>query len=473
MERRLGEYMCVVLALIVITPALAQQDSEDTGGAEKPQAREGSRLAVVRLARENEQESSEGQSRLRPLNVSSASSKVPGPRSLVGGVHGGDGAPARRSFLRFGFSLSQRFDNSVFQSAQRKGESAVSQLRPSIVFMRTGRGTYTGIDYRGDAQVYAEDSDLNSFGHEILARHHFLGNRWSLDLSHQLRYTPDPLLTGSIADEGQERDNLLGAEDTLVAPRVDRLFNTSAVAIAYRASRRSSLSWAAAYRDVRDLGGVFVDYSEISLRTAYNRTYSRHGTFSLFPDVRLVRSSRELGGSESYAISVGHSYQAGERWWWSLNGGPQYTQFEQSTGAGLPQLESRSVIGWTGGSNLTYNRARSAFGLFYRRQVSGSGGVAGSVRNQTFGTKLSMHLFGRWSSQLTANYSENRGLDPTRSSHESVNAGLHLQRPIGAASFFIRYNFWRQLSDFPGLSFTRNVFTVGFFWSSRPILLRR
>ncbi len=173
--------------------------------------------------------------------------------------------------------------------------------------------------------------------------------------------------------------------------------------------------------------------------------------------------------------------------WVSLHAGPEYTQFEQSPSLGLPPelaglisllglsvQETRSLTSWAGGANVVYNRRRSAFGLSYSRGVGGSGGVAGPVRNETVGASVSRRLLGRWSSSLAASYSEGRGFDALASSHDSVRAGLRLDRQLGeAASFFVSYDFWRQASDFSNLSFARNSVTLGFTWGSRPVLLGR
>jgi hypothetical protein len=288
-------------------------------------------------------------------------------------------------------------------------------------------------------------------------------------------------------DGQDEVNNLLGPDASLVTPRVDRFFSAATTELGYRKSFRTSFTVAAAYRDARSSGIEFNNYNEVALRAAYNYRHSKRGTLSIFPNVRMVRSELEFGGSKSYAVFLGHSYQVGERVWVSFHAGPEYTQFEQSPTLGLPPElaglislrgvtlpETRSLTSWAGGANVAYNRKRSAFGLTYSRGVTGSGGSASSVRNETVGANVSGRLFGRWSSSLGVSYDTNRGLRGPINSHESVSASFRLERQLGeSASLFVGYNFWRQLSNFSNLSFTRNAVAVGIRWGFRPVLLGR
>ena len=481
MRQRLQiQLSCAVLGLLMALPISGQQTSKT------PQPPEDRRLLAVLWSPDAAEDQEAKKAPAKTPLLSSASAMLPAPLPLGRGKVAGDGAAQYQSFLQFGFSLSQNYDDNVFQRSDRV-EDTFTRFSPSVTFDRLGRRTSTNFSYWGDGQVYARRSNLNLFGHTLMVRQAFQGARWSAGFSHHLNYTPNPLLTFQAETDQGEVNNLLGPDPSLVIPRTERLFNASTVELRYRKSVRTSFDFSAGYRDVRGRGNQFNDYNEVALRAAYNYRHSPHGTLSVFPNVRLVHSTRLSGDSKSYGLFLGYSYQVGERMWVSFQGGPEYSQFEQSPSLGLPPElaglisllglsvpETQSVTSWAGGANVVYNRRRSAFGLSYSRGVGGSGGVAGPVRNETVGASMSRRLFGRWSSSLAASYSESRGFDALASSHDSVRAGLRLDRQLGeAASFFVSYDFWRQVTDFSNLSFTRNSVTVGFTWGSRAFLLGR
>jgi hypothetical protein len=452
-----------------------------------PQPPEDKRLLAVLWSPDAAEDQEAKKARAKTPPLSSASAMLPAPLPVGRGKVAGDGAAQYHSFLQFRFSLSQNYDDNVFQRSDRV-EDTFTRFSPSVTLERLGRRTSTNFSYRGDGQVYARRSNLNLFGHNLTVRQAFQGARWSASFSHHLNYTPNPLLAFQARTDRGEVNNLLsGLDDSLVVPRTERLFNASTVELGYRKSVRTSFVLSAGYQDARGRGNQFNDYNQVALRAAYNYRHSPRGTLSVFPNVRLVRSTRVSGDSKSYGLFLGYSYQVGERMWVSFHAGPEYTQFEQSASLGLPPelaglisllglsaQETLSLASWAGGANVVYTRSRSAFGVSYSRSVTGSGGVAGPVRNETVGASVSRRLLGRWSSRLAASYSEGRGFDALASSHDSVRASLRLDRQLGeAASFFVSYNFWRQASDFSNLSFTRNSVTVGFSWGSRPVLLGR
>ncbi len=481
MRQRLQlELTCTVLGLLMALPISGQQTSKT------PQPPEDRRLLAVLWSPEAAEDQEAKKARAKTPPLSSASAMLPAPLPLGRGKVAGDGAEQYHSFLQFRFSLSQNYDDNVFQRSDRV-EDTFTRFSPSVTFERLGRRTSTNFSYRGDGQVYARRSDLNLFGHNLTVRQAFQVARWSASFSHHLNYTPNPLLAFQARTDQGEVNNLLGSDASLVVPRTEQLFNTSTVELGYRKSVRTSFVLSAGYRDARGQGSQFNDSNEVALRAAYNYRHSPRGTLSVFPNVRLVRSTRLSGDSKSYGLFLGYSYQVGERLWVSFQGGPEYTLFEQSPSLGLPPelaglisllglsaQETLSLASWAGGANVVYNRRQSAFALSYSRGVGGSGGVAGPLRNEAVSASVSRRLFGRWSSSLAASYSESRGFDALARSHDSVRASLHLDRQLGeAASFFVSYDFWRQVTDFSDLSFTRNSVTVGFTWGSRPVLLGR
>ncbi len=481
MREHLDKQICtLVLGLLLASPAVAQQAPESPGSSQDR------RLLAVLTPLGEEKDVEVKKSRAKVFPRSSASGRLPGPRLLALGSEAGDGAPEHRNLFGFGFSLSQDYDDNIFGNSGRIAD-AFWRFSPSFTLDRLGRRTSTNIRYRGDGRAYARHSDLNAFGHNLTFHQAFQGTRWSAAFYHDFNYTPDPFSALRLGAVGEDVNNLVGPEVSLVTPRTDRLFNSTTVELGYRKSVRTSFALAAGYLDARGRGDQFIDYNEGTLRATYNYRYSPRGTLSVFPNVRLVRSERALGDSQSYGLLLGHSYQVRDRVWISFHGGPEYTRLEQSPTFGLaPEVaalisllgptrpEARTVTSWSGGANVVYNRKRSALGLSYSRAVTGSGGVAGPVRNETVSISVSGGLVGHWSSRLHLSYSENRGFDSLASSHESVNAGLRLERRLGeSASFFVGYSFLHQSSDFAGLSFTRNYVTAGFAWGSRPVLLGR
>ena len=465
LERKLGS---LILGFMVALPLIAQQ------APKAPEPRQEKRLLALLSPQETEEdlESGRRQSSRRPA-FSSASSMLPVPQLLARAEDRADGAPEHRTLLRFRFSLNESYDDNILQRSGAISDS-FTQFSPFIGIERLGRRSVTSLSYLGDGRAYRRQSDLNFFGHDLRFLQTYEGTHWSASFSHDLLYTPDPLSAFQIQADQTAVNNLLGPDTSLVTPYTERLFNASTIELGYRKSERTSFSWAAGYRDARGDDTQFTDYNEVDLRVSYNYRHSPRGTLSIFPNVRLVRSARTFGDSKSYALFLGHSYQIKERLWVSFQGGPEHTQFEQSPSLGLPAQETRSLTSWAGGANVVYNRRRSAFGLSYSRSVGGSGGVAGPVRNETVGANVSGRLFGRWSSRLAASYSESRDFDALASSYDSVRASLRLERQLGeSVSFFVGYNFWRQVSDFSGLSFTRNYFNAGFTWGSRPVLLGR
>ena len=477
-ERKLGS---LILGFMVAIPLIAQQ------APKAPEPRQEKRLLALLPPQETKEDLESGRrlSSRRPA-FSSASSLLPVPQLLARAGDRADGAPEHRTLLRFRFSLSESYDDNILQRSRAISDS-FTQFSPFIGIERLGRRSVTSLSYRGDGRAYRRQSDLNSFGHDLWFLQTYEGTHWSASFSHDLQYTPDPLSAFRIQAGQRAVNNLLGPDTSLVTPHTERLFNASTIELGYRKSERTSFSWAAGYRDARGRGTQFIDYNEVDLRVSYSYRHSPRGTLSIFPNVRLVRSARTFGDSKSYALFLGHSYQIKERLWVSFQGGPEYTQFEQSPSLGLPPelaglvsllglpaRDTRSLTSWAGGANVVYNRRRSAFGVSYSRGVTGSGGVAGPVRNETVSASVSKRLLGRWSSSLAASYSESRGFDALARSYDSVRASLRLERQLReAASFFVSYNFWRQVTDFSDLSFTRNSVTVGFTWGSRPVLLGR
>lgn len=484
MRQRVDKQLCrLVLGLLIASPVVGQEASET------PPRTEDTRLRAALWPSRDDEDNEVKKGRIRKPTRSSASSVLPAPQPLAGRGGGGDGAAEHRSFLRMGFSLSQKYDDNVFQNSDSVGTGdTFSQFSPYVTVDRNGRRSFTSFQYSGDGRFYARRPDLNVFGHNVAARHTFQGTRWSAGFGLNFNYTPDPLSTfHSQAGGQQEVNNLLGPDALLVTPRVDRFFSAATTELGYRKSLRTSFTVAAAYRDARSSGIEFNDYDEVALRAAYSYRHSPRGTLSVFPTVRMVRSELGFGDFKSYAVFLGHSYQVGERVWVSFHGGPEYSQLEQFPTLGLPPEfaglisllgvtvpETRSLTSWAGGANVVYNRKRSAFGLSYSRGVTGSGGSASSVRNETVGASVLGRLFRRWSSSLGVSYSTNRNLSAPINSHESLRASFRLEKQVSeSASLFVGYNFWRQLSDFSNLSFTRNAFAVGIRWGFRPVLLGR
>jgi len=466
------------LNLLIASPVVGQQPSES--GADSRDPRLISELKPLGWDEQEEVRNGRGGTN----SISSASVRLPGPRPLA---TVDEGASQHRTFLRFGLSLSQNYDDNVGYSSVTVSDT-FSLISPSVSVERLGRRAYTSLRYQGDGRIYGRHPELNIFGHDLTFLQAFHGARWSGSFSHSFIYTPDRLgLLFALRARAHEVTNLLGPEQSLVIPRADRIFNATTAELQYSKSVRTSFSLSGSYLDARARHGEFVTYSGVELRAAYNYRYTQRSTLSLFPDVRLLRFTGDFRGSKSYAFYLGHSYQAGRRVWVSLHAGPQYTRFEQTATALLPpELASligllevppprhRSRMDWSGAANLVYNRHRSAFGVSYLRGVAGSGGLAGPVRNQTVQAYVSNRLFGRWSSTLSGAYSDNRGLDGLAGSYDAVTAGLRLERPLGESmSFFVGYDFLRQISSISGLSFTRNLFTVGFGWGSPPILVGR
>ncbi len=457
----------LALGLLIALPVAGQEASET------PQPAEDKRVSVALSPLKDDEDAEAKKSRVETFPLSSASSAIPAPQPLAEGAGRGDGARQHRTLLRIGFSLTEIYDDNIFRRSIRVHDT-FSQFSPSLTIDHLGRRTSTSLTYRGDGRVYRRHSNLNFFGHGLNFLEAFEGARWSARFSHNINYTPDPLLAFRTRTGEGELNNLLGPDGSLVTPHTERLFNASMLELGYRKSVRTSFTLAAGYRDTRGRGDQFVDYNEVALRAAYNYRHSPRGTISVFPNVGRVRSQGVFGNSKSYGLFLGHSYQVGERVWISFQGGPEYTQFEQPTTMGLSGPGTRSSTSWGGGANVVYNRWRSAFGLSYSRGVTGSGGLAGSVQNETFDASVSSRLFGRWSSGLAASYSDNRSFDALASSFQGINASFRLERELGeSAGIFVSYDFARQVSGLTPFLFTRNFFTVGIRWGSHPIQLRK
>ncbi len=400
---------------------------------------------------------------------------------------GGATNPSRsRGFVRFALSAAQSYDDNILQ-----GQLALSDtftlLSPSFSLERVGAVSTTHIEYQGSGRLYRRNTDLNLFGHDLRIRQNFYSTRWYASFGHSFSYSPGLFSTVfALQPRGGRERSAQGVDQVLGTPRNKQISNHSTVELQYRGSSRSSITVSGGYHDSRFRGDDLNEFSGVDARVAFNYRMSSRSTFSFFPDFRILRFGRILGTARIFGFSLGHSYQAGQRIWVSLHGGPQYTQFVRSFDPRFPPALP-PIVAQTGsqlftdsrrldvsaGASVTYNLRRSSVGLSYNRSAGASSGLAGAAQNQNADIFISTRPGRGWTTTLRGGFYHSRVYDLSDQTLRAVNTGIRFERSIGEmVGLFIGYQYFRQITRVSGLSFARNIFTAGLRWGTPRIRVR-
>ena len=447
----------------------------------------GGDLSDTDPAAEAQAEETQGRiGRVRGQVFSSASVNPPEVRPTADTFGGATNPSRSRGFVRFDFSAAQSYDDNILQRGTEISDT-FTLLSPSFTLERVGRLSTTAIEYQGSGRLHRRNPELDFFGHSFRFGQGFYGTRWSASFGHTLSYSPD-LFSSVFALQlggGRERSTQ-GVNPVLSTPWNKRISNRSTVELQYRGNSRSSITLSGSYQDTRFRGDQLNPYSGLDARVAFNYQVSPRSTYSFFPDVRLLKFGNGLGSVRIFGFFLGHSYQAGQRVWISLYGGPQYTQFVRSFDPRFP-LALPPIVAQTGsqlftdsrrldvgsGVSVTYNWRRSSVGLSYNRSAGGSSGWGGASQNQTAGIFISTRLGRRWTTTLRGGFGHSRVYDLSDRTLRSGNTGIRFERSLGeAVGLFIGYQYFRQITQISGLSFTRNIFTAGLRWGTPRIRIR-
>jgi len=398
--------------------------------------------------------------------MGSGFSSLPAPsRSyFLGGVHVSTGAESNPSLL----------------STYSSQISSVTNLLGDFSLRKFWRHFETSVDYTGGDTLYRGYGD-QEFTNQQFQRFSADGViRWKggqLSLKELFTYTGSrgfgSSSPGGIGNPTNPGSEFFGA--AVFAPSY--LGNVTVVSVAEALSRRSSVSFSAAYsfNDYINSEGLF-NSRQASMQTGYTYQISRRNNIGViygYQDFQFIPNVQSVVTNSAQFVFERHF---SDRIDLVLGAGP-----DRIVTTGI--ISTQSQINTTGQASLMYRRRKSGLNFSYFRLVTSGSGVYAGGLSDTATISIDRRVSRSWQATLRGSYDRASGLGVSSFGAQLPQskywlAGVTVHRRLGRSlSAFASYEFnndsFLTCAGFQrcGPAANRNAILTGFDWSIRPVHL--
>lgn len=426
---------------------------------------------------------------------------APDTRALTGAQDLSLGVPVNaHSYWQPHLDLSTSIDSNPPDGAANAGWSTWTSVSGGVDLHRVSGNSAITLNYVGGG-VFSNDGTAGSSGivQDLNFVDTFTFRRWAFTIIDSAAYTPE-LASGSSGfagiplpgNGGLGPGSSLDPGQGIITAEGQRLTNSTLGEADVYLTPRSSLTFVGGYSLLHFFDQDLLDYGDMIAEAGYNYQATRRDTIGasyLFSGFRYSNFGQSIN-SNTFQLSYGRRITG--RLAFRIAAGPEFATFNTpiipGTGVGTigpPQGGSTNNLYWSLNTSLLYQMGRTGLAASYSHGVSGGSGVlAGSLGDFVTGSvsrQLTRTLSGNWN----FGYSRNSGLaaslvpgtTPSSQTYDYWFTGAHLSRPWGRSlSMYLDYQLQYQNSNSSfcvgaacGLSYVRNLITIGVSWRKQPI----
>jgi hypothetical protein len=363
-----------------------------------------------------------------------------------------------------------------------------------LIFQYLGGGTFSNNDNVGAGGVGGGGIGRVGVLQDANLTAQFTSRRWTLILLDQLRYSPENAFGGAgfagISSPigigvGGGIGGIFGADQSILSAFGQRLTNTSVAQIDVLLSPRSSLTFVGAFTVLQFFDEALLNSTVASFQAGYNHKLNRTDSVGIsyaFSAFRYINYAQAINVNR---VFVSYDRRITGRLAFKISGGPEFAQFQTSiSGSGVSGSGPTNELTWGLRAELLYALERTEIFANYRHGVGGGSGVlAGSIGDE-LGAGVSRQISRTLTGNLHVAFARNNGLavqlqgfsSPASGVYDYLITGAQLTYKFNSSlHIFAIYGFQYQNSNTPfcsgtscGRYYTRNLFTVGLAWRTRP-----
>jgi hypothetical protein len=406
------------------------------------------------------------------------------------------GIPLTRSYWQPSFSYYGTADsNPVTNQGSGNTWTGWNTMTGEIDIHRTSGNNNLALSYVAGGMIGIGGPGEGGVIQELSAVDTITFRRWTLSLIEQLSYVPpsgigvNGIGGGGIGGIGVPPLNpgLVPGQPFLTASG-QTLSSSSDGEADVQLTRRTSLTFVGGYLLLKYFGNgnSALDYGGFNARAGYNYQWTRKDTLAVVYTYNRYEYPNSQQSIDSQSVQLSYARRVTGRLAFQAAAGPQFASFQQPipTGSTTPP-SSGTQLYWAANAGLQYQLKRGNLAAYYSHGVNGGSGVlAGAITDSVTGS-TSRRLSRTLSGSISGGYYRNHGValgtvspPTTAQTYDYWSAGGTLSRAWGRSlnlNFSYQMQYQSSGAQFCvgatcGMSFFRNLVSVGVSWRDRPLL---
>jgi len=346
------------------------------------------------------------------------------------------------------------------------------------------------LNYTGGGTFSTDQSQGNSYFHQLEMIQAFTWRRWQLSLMDQFSYLPQaqfgfgsssglalPGVAGSLAPSLPGLQTSYQPSQSIFAAVGSRYSNATTGQLDYEVSPRGSLTWTASYGLLRFVQQGVIDSNDAIFGMGYNYALTKSDTIGIVYRYSTYEYLDNPQAIHDHVSELAYSKKITGRLALQLFAGPEFVMFRVHP----PGVTDRTTV--AGGATVKHALPTTTLSVSYNHGVSGGSGVFSGANTDSVTGSITRQLSRVWHGNVSFGYARNSSLTsvlaPLAPIYHSYFAGAGIDRPLGrTANVSTSYTAEIQDAAEAGCtslicnSYVQHQISVSLQWHARPFILR-